>query len=212
MLKKIRVLNRIINTGIVAVVRGNSAEEALKTVDALLEGGIDIIEITMTVPGALNVMETLIGAFNNNEILLGAGTVLDSETARAASLTGAEFIVSPGLSSDVVKLCNRYQILNMAGCMTVTEMIAALEAGTDIIKLFPGNVFGPEAVKSFKGPLPQAEFIPTGGVDIDNVSRWLECGSLAVGVGGELTKGARDGNYKLVEKTARLFLDKIKSN
>lgn len=211
MIRKIKLLERIMDTGIISVIRGESADQALKTVDAVMKGGIDVIEITMTVPGALGAMEELKKAYGEGEILLGAGTVLDTETARAASLAGADFIVSPGLNPEVVKLCNRYQLLNMAGCMTVNEVIAALEAGTDIIKLFPGNIFGPGAIKAFKGPLPQAEFIPTGGVNVDNVAEWLKNGCLAVGVGGELTRGAAEGDYAGVTETARTFVQKIKS-
>lgn len=212
MIRKMRQLERIMDTGIIAVIRAESAGQALKTVDAVLEGGIDIIEVTMTVPGALRAMEELKKAYPGGEILLGAGTVLDAETARAASLAGAEFMVGPGLNRDVVRLCNRYQLLNMAGCMTVNEIIAAMEAGADIIKLFPGNLFSPSVIKTLKGPLPQAEFIPTGGVTLDNVAEWFANGCLAVGVGGELTRGAKSGDYAQVTQTARDFLHRIKTN
>ncbi len=212
MIRKMRQLERIMDTGIIAVIRAESAGQALKTVDAVLEGGIDIIEVTMTVPGALRAMEELKKAYPGGEILLGAGTVLDAETARAASLAGAEFMVGPGLNRDVVRLCNRYQLLNMAGCMTVNEIIAAMEAGADIIKLFPGNLFSPSVIKTLKGPLPQAEFIPTGGVTLDNVAEWFANGCLAVGVGGELTRGAKSGDYARVTQTARDFLHRIKTN
>jgi len=149
--------------------------------------------------------------FPKQEILLGAGTVLDAETARMAVLAGARFIVSPGFNPDVVKLCNRYQIVSMQGCMTVTEIITAMEAGADVIKFFPGDAFGPSIIKALKGPLPQAGFIPTGGVSLDNVEQWIANGCVAVGVGGELTRGAKTGDYALVAETARAFIERVQA-
>ncbi len=210
MIKKMKQLERIMETGIIAVIRAKSAEQALKTVEAVKEGGIDIIEITMTVPGAMDVLKKIKQSYPEGEILPGAGTVLDTETGRLAMLAGAEFLVSPGLNPELVKMSNRYQLLNMAGCMTVNEIIAALEAGTDVIKMFPGNLFGPEVIKTFKGPLPQAEFIPTGGVTINNVEEWLKNGCLAVGVGSDLTRGAESGDFTRVTETARTFRKKIR--
>lgn len=209
MIKKMKQLQRIMDKRIIAVIRADSAEQAVKTAEAVLEGGIDVIEITMTVPGALGALEILRRKFPDDELLPGAGTVLDAETTRAASLAGASFIVSPGLSRDVIRMCNRYQLLNMTGCMTVSEIIAALEAGADIIKLFPGNLFGPSIIRTFRGPLPQAEFIPTGGVTLDNVKDWLNNGCLAVGVGGDLTGSAGKGDFEKVARTAREFVQRI---
>ena len=169
MLEKVKFFGRIMNTGIIAVVRAETPVQALEIAEAVRKGGVDIIEITLTVPGAIEVIRELHRTYGADEVLLGAGTVLDSETARTAILEGAQYIVSPSFNLEVAKLCNRYQKIYMPGCMTVTEIITALEAGTDIIKFFPGNAFGPEMIKALKGPLPQADFIPTGGVSLDNV-------------------------------------------
>ena len=211
MFDKIKNFNRIFNTGIIAVIRADSMEQALATTEAVLNGGVDIIEITLTVPGAVDVIKELTKTYRQNEILIGAGTVLDSETARIALLAGAEFVVSPSLNRDVISLCNRYQKICMPGCMTVTEIVSALEAGAALIKLFPGNSFDPSIIKTLKGPLPQAEFVPTGGVNLDNVQDWIHNGCIAVGIGGELTKGAAEGDYQGVTETARQFVEKIRA-
>lgn len=210
MIGKMKSLQRIMDTGIIAVIRGDTVQKAVQTAEAVKEGGIDIIEITMTVPGAMDVLPELRQRFSEDEVVLGAGTVLDPETTRLTLLAGAEFVVSPGLNPEVVKMCNRYQVLNMAGSMTVNEVINALEAGTDVVKFFPGNLFGPQVIKTLKGPLPQAEFIPTGGVNLDNVQEWLRLGCLAVGVGSDLTKGAEKEDYEEVTRNARAFREKIK--
>lgn len=212
MIPKVRNLLRIEDTGIIAVIRAESSEQALQVVEAVRAGGIDIIEITMTVPGALDVIKDLNKAYPGNEILLGAGTILDAETARLAMLSGAEYIVSPILSSEVVKICNRYQKISMPGCMSITEIISAMEMGADVIKLFPGSAFNPGMVKAIKGPLPQVVIIPTGGVSLDNIDQWLKNGCLAVGVGGELTRGSEKGNYNQVELQAKQFVEKIKNS
>ena len=210
MREKVAVYNRICKTGIIAVVRAETAESAIKIAEAIKEGGINIIEITLTVPGALDIIKTLSKTYGQNDLLIGAGTVLDPESARLAILAGANFIVGPSLNLEVIKTSNRYQVLNMPGCMTVTEMVNALEAGADIIKLFPGTVFGPKAIKAFKGPLPQAQFIPTGGVTLDNTTDWLENGCLAVGVGSELTAGANEGLFDEITERARQFRSRVK--
>ena len=211
MLAKLEHFKRIMDTGIVAVVRADTPGRALEIAEAVRKGGVDIIEITLTVPGAMGVISELSKTYRGGEILLGAGTVLDPETARIAILAGAEFIVSPAFNDAVVRLCNRYQKICMPGCMTVTEIITALEAGAGIIKFFPGNAFGPSIIKALKGPLPQAEFIPTGGVSLDNVQEWIKNGCIAVGVGGELTAGAQKGDYAMVTETAKQFVSKIKA-
>ena len=171
-----------------------------------MEGGVDSIEITFTVPGAQKVIEDLTKEFDE-KLLVGAGTVLDSETARIAILSGAKYIVSPGFSLNTAKLCNRYQVPYMAGCMTITEMITAMEAGVDVIKVFPGSAFGPNFIKAIKGPLPQAVLMPTGGVSLDNVDKWIENGCIAVGVGGNLTKGTSED----MTNAAREFVAKVKT-
>lgn len=208
-MEKYRYLQRIKETGIIAVIRAKGPEQALQIARAVLSGGIDIIEITMTVPGALTAIRELAGAFRDEAIIIGAGTVLDSETARAALLEGAQFIVSPHLSLPVIRLCNRYRKLCLPGAGSVTEIVAALEAGADLIKVFPGNILGPGFVRAVRGPLPQALLIPTGGVDLDNAAEWIKSGAVAVGVGGKLTAGAGEGDFEQITATARRFVEKI---
>lgn len=210
MIPKIRTLTKIMEAGIVAVVRADSEEQAQKISKACIEGGVPAIEVTFTVPGAQNVIASLKSKFTSDELIVGAGTVLDSETARIAILAGAEYIVSPGFDPETAKLCNRYQIPYMAGCMTLTEMIHAMEAGVDVVKVFPGNVFGPDFIKAIKGPLPQAVLMPTGGVSLENVDKWIRNGCVAVGVGGDLTGPAKTGDYAKITELAKLFVAKIK--
>lgn len=172
------------------------AEEAIRISDACLEGGCPSIELTFTVPGAHKVIEALANKYNNGEMLLGAGTVLDSETARQAILSGANFVVSPGFNLEAARLCNRYRIPYMPGCMTITEVLTAMEAGADIVKIFPADLFGPTIIKDIRGPLPHAKMMPTGGVDVDNVDQWIKAGAVAVGAGSSLTKGARPATMR----------------
>lgn len=210
MIEKINTLSRIEEVGVVAVVRADNEEQAVKISKACIEGGIPAIEVTFTVPGADKVITTLKNTFSKEELIVGAGTVLDSETARIAILAGAQYIVSPGFDLESAKLCNRYQIPYMAGCMTITEMIRAMEAGVDIVKLFPGDAFGPSMVKNVKAPLPQVPIMPTGGVSLDNVEQWIKNGCVAVGVGGQLIGGAKTGNYEEITETAKKFVAKVK--
>ncbi len=203
-MKKYEVLKRIEKVGIVAVVRAENSERAKSVALACMNGGIDSIEITFTVPGAQKVIESLTEEFGDS-LLVGAGTVLDSITARIAILAGAKYIVSPSFDLETAKLCNRYQVPYMPGCMTLTEMIQAMEAGVDIIKVFPGSAFGPDFIKAIKGPLPHASFMPTGGVSLDNVDKWIKNGCIAVGVGGNLTKGTKEDMTKI----AKEFVAKI---
>ncbi|MCM8712018.1 bifunctional 2-keto-4-hydroxyglutarate aldolase/2-keto-3-deoxy-6-phosphogluconate aldolase [Clostridium sp. SYSU_GA19001] len=204
-MRKYEVLRRIEEVGVVAVVRANNSEEAKRIALACMAGGIDSIEIAFTVPGAHKVIEALSEEFGD-KLLVGAGTVLDSETARVAILAGAKYVVSPCFDLETAKLCNRYQIPYAAGCMTLTEMVRAMEAGTDVIKLFPGSAFGPSFVAAVKGPLPQAVIMPTGGVDLDNVGQWIKNGCIAVGVGGNLSKGTSEQ----ITETARQFVEKVR--
>jgi len=210
-MKRLKIIQKISEYGIVAVIRATSKEEGVKIVDAVTKGGINAIEITMTVPGAIDVIKDLCEIYKDNEeILIGAGTVLDPETARACILAGAKYIVSPSLNPETVKLCNRYRIAVMPGIMTVKEALEALELGVEVLKVFPGNAFGPSIISSLKGPLPQANFMPTGGVSLDNVKDWIKAGAVAVGTGGDLTKGAKTGDYKLVTETAAKFVEAVK--
>lgn len=210
MMSKIENLKRIEESGIVAVVRAESSEQALKIAEAVKAGGIQAIEITMTVPGAIEVIKELSRTYINGEILIGAGSVLDAETARFCLLAGAEYIVSPALDVETIKLCNRYQKIVIPGAMSVTEVLRAMEAGADIVKIFPATLFGPKIIKAIKGPLPQAILLPTGGVDLNNVDEWITAGSFAVGVGSVLTAGAKKGDYDEVTRTAKEFIKKIR--
>ena len=207
---KLKVLGKVIESGLVAIVRTTSSEQALRIAEACARGGAAAIEITFTVPGAAAVIADLAKEYASGGILIGAGTVLDPETARIAILAGAQYIVSPSVSADTARLCNRYQIPYMPGAGTMREIVDAMECGADIVKLFPGETLGPAFVKAVKGPLPQASLMPTGGVSVDNVGDWIKAGAVAVGVGGGLTAGAEKGNLQLVTDTARQFVEKIR--
>ncbi len=202
-MKKQEVLRRLKDCGVIAVVRGDNEDQAMKIIDSCIEAGIVGIEITFTVPGALKLIEKVSSRYKPEEVLTGAGTVLDSETARAAILAGAHFVVSPYLDVETVKTCLRYQVACMPGAMTIREVASCLEAGADIVKVFPGNLFGPKIIKSFKGPLPQAEMMPTGGVNVDNAAEWIKAGAVAVGAGSDLTAGAKTGDYESIVRIGR---------
>lgn len=202
-MKKFEILKKISDVGVVAVVRGDSIEEAINISKACISGGITAIEVTYTNPMATEIIKEL---SKEENIVLGAGTVLDSETARIAIMAGARYIVSPGFDLETAKLCNRYQVAYMPGCMTITEMIKAMESGADIIKLFPGNAYGPSFIKSIKAPLPQINVMPTGGVSLENVDQWIKNGVIAVGVGGQLTNGTAEE----ITKKANSFVEKVK--
>jgi 2-dehydro-3-deoxyphosphogluconate aldolase/(4S)-4-hydroxy-2-oxoglutarate aldolase len=209
MLPKLDILKRLTDAGLVAVVRAESADQATRIADAVLEGGCPGIEVTFTVPGAHRVIEALAARYKPSELILGAGTVLDPETARIAILSGATYVVSPSLNPDTVRLCNRYQVPIMPGAMTIRDVIEAMEVGADIIKLFPGEAFGPGFIKAIKGPIPQAPLMPTGGVDVNNVGEWIKAGAVAVGAGSSLIGGAKTGDYAAITKLARQFIENI---
>jgi len=206
---KLKVLGKVIESGLVAIVRTNSSDQAARIAEACARGGAAAIEITFTVPGATAVIEALAKQYGSDEILIGAGTVLDPETARIAILAGAQYIVSPSVSPETARLCNRYQIPYMPGAGTMREIIDAMECGADIVKLFPGETLGPAFVKAVKGPLPQASLMPTGGVAVDNVAEWIKAGAVAVGVGGSLTAGVQSGNFQQITDTAKQFIERI---
>ena len=205
MLRKSEILNRITEIGIVAVVRGETVAEGIRISKACVKGGIPAIEVTYTVPGATEVIKALKAELSPEELIVGAGTVLDAATARIAILAGAEFIVSPAFDEETAKLCNLYQVPYMPGCMTITEITKAMQAGADIVKLFPGSAFGPSFVKAVKAPLPQANIMPTGGVSLDNIEEWFKNGVVAVGAGGKLASGSDES----IIATAKAFVEKI---
>ena len=211
-MRKEQVLSRMKEECLVAVIRAKNRGQGEKVVEAVIEGGIHFIEITMTMDEG-NPIEFLAAMAekyrNDDRIVIGAGRVLDPETARAVILAGANYVVSPGMNLDTIKLCNRYRVPMLPGVMTPTEAITALEAGCDVIKLFPGNILGPAAISSFRGPLPQGNFMPSGGVDVDNVDKWIKAGAYAVGTGSSLTKGAKTGDFAAVTAKAKEFVEAV---
>jgi len=210
-MKKFEIYQAVKKEGVVVVIRGNSVDQAIKTVEACYAGGIKIMEVTFTVPRADEIIKTLVEKYKGTDMIVGAGTVLDPETARAAILAGAQFVVSPALNVETIKLCNRYGVAVMSGIFTPTEAITALEYGVDILKLFPGDVATPKGLKALKGPLPQANIMPTGGVSLENVEEWFKAGAYAVGAGSFITKGAATGDYKAVEDISREFVTKVQN-
>jgi 2-dehydro-3-deoxyphosphogluconate aldolase/(4S)-4-hydroxy-2-oxoglutarate aldolase len=202
------ILGSITEIGIVPVVRTNSAESAVLAVEAIYNGGIRAAEITMTVPGAIKALEKVADRFGG-KIVLGAGTVLDPETARICMLAGAEFFVCPSLRLSVIEMVKRYSKVVCPGALTPTEVITAWEAGADVVKIFPcGNVGGAKYIKALKGPFPQVEMIPTGGVNLETAGEFLKAGACALGVGGELVdhKTIKEGRFDIIEERARQFL------
>lgn len=210
-MNKLQVISRLCEEGIVAVIRADNSEQAVKIAEACLRGGISSLEITFTVPYAHQVIEKLSNHFSPGEVTIGAGTVLDTETARIAILSGAQFVVSPFVNTEVIRLCNRYGIPCMPGAMTVKEAIEGMEAGADIIKLFPGETYGPSMIRSLKGPLPQVNLMPTGGVNLNTITDWFEAGAVAVGVGGSLISSASQGDYASITEKSRQLVDKVKA-
>ena len=211
-MRKEQVITRMKEDCLVAVVRAKNKEQGEKVIDAIIAGGINFIEITMTMDegNPVEFIQFMSEKYRSNEkVVIGAGTVLDPETARAVILAGANYVVSPGLNVDTIKLCNRYRVPMLPGVMSPTEAITALESGCDIIKVFPGNVVGPGAISSFKGPLPQGDFMPSGGVDVDNVDKWLKAGACAVGTGSSLTKGAKTGDFAAITEKAKEFVEAV---
>jgi len=205
---KQQILSSIIDIGIVPVVRTTSAESAIRAVEAIYEGGIRAAEITMTVPGAIKALEKVAEALGD-KIVLGAGTVLDAETARIAMLAGAEFFVSPSLKLETIEVAKRYSKVVMPGALTPTEVLAAWDAGADIVKIFPcGNVGGPKYIKALRAPFPHIEMIPTGGVNLETAGDFLKAGACAVAVGAELVdaKAVKEGRYEVIVEKARQYL------
>lgn len=209
-MKKQEVLARLKECGVVAVVRGDNEQQAMKIIDSCIEAGIVGIEVTFTVPGALGLIEKVAKKYKPEEVLVGAGTVLDPETARAAILAGANYVVSPCLNVETVKLCMRYQVACMPGAMTIKEVVECMEAGADIVKIFPGNLFGPKIIKSILGPLPYAQLMPTGGVNAENAAEWIQAGCVAVGAGSDLTAGAKTGDFGSIVKIGKQLIAAVK--
>jgi 2-dehydro-3-deoxyphosphogluconate aldolase/(4S)-4-hydroxy-2-oxoglutarate aldolase len=204
-------LNLIRQTGVIAIMRAQSSDQLIAAADAIKAGGVRVIEVTMTTPGALEVIAQASEKYGQ-DVLFGAGSVLDAETARAAILAGADFVVAPTLNLDVIALCNRYGVPVMPGCYTPTEMLTAWEAGADMIKLFPASVGGPDLVKALLAPLPQLEIVPVGGVDLDNAAEFIAKGSAALGVGSSLVnlKLLASGDMDELAMRAASFIREVK--
>ena len=209
---KQKVRDRISEIGVVPVVRASSSREALIAAEAVCQGGIPIVEITMTVPGAIEVIREL-SKSSGSEVLIGAGTVLDPDTARRCLDAGAQFLVSPGLNLPTVELAVREKILIMAGALTPTEVITAWNAGSDFVKIFPcGQVGGAKYIKALKGPLPQIPLVPTGGVNLNTAGEFIEAGAAALGIGGELVQAdaLKSGKSQIITENARKFVEIVK--
>jgi 2-dehydro-3-deoxyphosphogluconate aldolase/(4S)-4-hydroxy-2-oxoglutarate aldolase len=189
---KQNLVDRIRDSGIIAIMRASSSDQLMAAAEAVLAGGVNAIEVTLTTPGALSVVEQAVKTFGD-AVLFGVGTVLDSESARAAIFAGAQFIVSPTLKLETIALCKRYSVPVLPGAYTPTEILTAWEAGADIVKVFPADSLGPPFIKAVKAPLPQVRLCPTGGVSLTNVAEFFKAGADVVGVGGELI------NNKLLE-------------
>lgn len=209
-MKKLKVLGNLNECGVVAVIRGGDAEEAYKMSAACIEGGLTNIEVTFTTPGAEEAIRRLAAEFGERAVI-GAGTVLDPVTARIAILAGAEFVVSPSFDKETAEMCNLYGIPYMPGILTLVEIKEALKLGVDVLKLFPGSAFGPDFVKAVKGPMPHVSIMPTGGVDLNNMEQWLKAGCIAVGVGGNLTAPAKQGDFGKITELAAAYVAKYRS-
>ncbi|WP_224270907.1 bifunctional 4-hydroxy-2-oxoglutarate aldolase/2-dehydro-3-deoxy-phosphogluconate aldolase [Haloprofundus salinisoli] len=208
---------RIAENGVIGIVRGVDPDRTIDVVDALVEGGIDTVEITADTAGVLGTLEAVTSTFDHSEVLIGAGTVLDSETARAVLLAGASFVVTPSFDPGVVETCNRYGAVVAPGVQTPTEAVHAYEAGADLLKIFPASSLGPEYVRSLGGPLPQLPLVPTGGVSLDNVEAYVDAGATAVGVGSSLvdSEAIAAGEYGVLTERAEQFraaIDRARSD
>jgi 2-dehydro-3-deoxyphosphogluconate aldolase/(4S)-4-hydroxy-2-oxoglutarate aldolase len=210
MLTKFGALNTILSTGAVLIVRLDSAKEALAVSEAAIAGGIRALEITMSVPGALDIISTLADRYADDGVLVGAGTVLDADAARAAIDAGAGLVVSPNLNPAMIAAANRHQAVTISGAFTPSEIVDTMQAGADIVKLFPAEFLGPDYVRTVMAPLAKAPLMPTGGVTPDNVKEWFDAGVTAVGVGSFVTKAARaDGDLRHVTRAAQEFLKSV---
>jgi 2-dehydro-3-deoxyphosphogluconate aldolase / (4S)-4-hydroxy-2-oxoglutarate aldolase len=211
-MEKREVFNRLMSEGLVPVIRVESAQEAVDVADAIKAGGGTLIEITMSVRGAIDVIKELTQKYKD-EIIMGAGTVLDPETGRAALLAGAQFIVTPTLNLDLIQLCHRYSTVIVPGAMTPTEILTAWTAGADMVKVFPAaQLGGPEYLKAIRGPLPQVLLVPTGGVNLQNAGAFIKAGAAALGAGGELVdkKAVKEKRFEVITENAKAFLKAIR--
>ena len=205
---KNEVIKQIRDIGIIPVVRASSADEAMRAIDAIREGGVSVLEITMTVPGAVNAIAQVAATYGD-EVIVGAGTVLDAETARACILNGAQFVVSPSLNLETIACCRRYGVAVLPGALTPTEIVTAWTAGADFVKVFPaGSLGGASYIKSLKAPLPQIEMVPTGGVSLKTAADFIKAGASALGVGADLVdlKAIREGQAAVITERAKQYV------
>ena len=209
-MQKQEITQKVLDCGVVAVIRASSIEMAEKVATACAEGGIVGLELTFTVPGAQEVIAHL-AANKEAKYVVGAGTVLDAPTARTAILAGAKFIVSPSFDKGTAEICNAYQIPYIAGCLTPTEVLTAMKAGVDLVKIFPGDVVGPKYIKDLHGPFPQGNFLPSGGVSVENAAEWIKNGAAAVSSGSSLIAPAKKGDFEGVKKNASEFVAVVKA-
>ena len=210
-MEKREIFDRMISEGLIPVIRVSTAQEAFDVADAIKEGGVSFIEITMSVQGAIDVIKTLTQKYKD-KMIMGAGTILDPETGRAALLAGAQFIVSPTLNLDLIQLAHRYSAVVIPGAMTPTEILTAWNAGADMVKVFPSaQLGGPEYIKALRGPLPQILLVPTGGVTLQNAGAFIKAGAVALGVGGELIdkKAIKEKKFHTITENTRAFLKVI---
>jgi 2-dehydro-3-deoxyphosphogluconate aldolase/(4S)-4-hydroxy-2-oxoglutarate aldolase len=212
MMEKREIFTKMMDEGLIPVIRVASASEAIDVANAIKEGGVSLIEITMSVQGAIDVIKELTGKYKD-EIIMGAGTVLDPETGRAALLAGAQFIVSPTLNLDLIRLAHRYSAVVIPGAMTPTEILTAWNAGADMVKVFPAaQLGGPAYIKALRGPLPQILLVPTGGVNLQNAGAFVQAGASALGAGGELVdkKAVKEKKFSVITENARAFIKAIR--
>ena len=205
---KSEIIQKLLDCGVVAVIRAKTKEEAMKLADACAKGGIVGLEVTFTVPGAADVIKEL-AANQDASYIVGAGTVLDGVTAKLAIEAGAKFVVGPNFDGDVCALCKEKGIPYIPGVFTITEIVNAIRHGAELCKIFPGSLAGPEYIKAIHGPLPDVACMPTGGVDLENVGQWIKCGAVAVGTGSNLTAPAKHGDYDKVTELAKLYVSKV---
>ncbi|MCK1255822.1 bifunctional 4-hydroxy-2-oxoglutarate aldolase/2-dehydro-3-deoxy-phosphogluconate aldolase [Streptococcus uberis] len=211
-MKRYNILQQMINSGVVAVVRANSPEKATKIVDAIIDGGIKSIELTYSVPQANEVIKELKDKYKDKGIIIGAGTVLEPISARLAIIAGAQFIVSPCFDKEVAKLCNLYQVPYIPGVLTPSEVKIALEYGSEVIKLFPGDISGAKMIKDLKGPFPDLNILPSGGVNVDNIADWIKSGATMVSAGTSLSAPAEKDDFNQVSINAKTFLNSYRDS
>ncbi|NHI67426.1 bifunctional 4-hydroxy-2-oxoglutarate aldolase/2-dehydro-3-deoxy-phosphogluconate aldolase [Lactococcus garvieae] len=205
-MQRAELLEKVIKSGVVSVVRADNAEDAVKIVEAVIDGGIKSIELTYSVPRANDVIADLVATYAGTDVMIGAGTVLEATSARLAIIAGAQFIVSPTFNKEVAKICNLYQIPYIPGVMTPLEAQTAMEYGSELIKLFPGDISGAAMIKDLKGPFPYINVMPSGGVNESNVAEWFKVGATAVSAGGGVTAPALTGDFAGVKVNAEKFM------